>query len=89
MPYWEDDDDGEDEPQEQATPTVVLDVPGPCCACGKPDCTNGCFRCGRPVCYDLSDYFADTACGGWILDTWHPEHPSENEYYCQNCLKGE
>jgi hypothetical protein len=89
MPYWKCDDEEDDEPQEQETPTVVLDVPGQCCTCGKPDCTNGCFRCGRPVCYNMSDYFADTDCGGWILDTWHPGHPSENEYYCFKCLREE
>ncbi len=77
--------DGDDEPQE--LPEVLTDEPGPCTTCGKPEQRHACFSCGQPVCMDETNYLADTPCGGWILDTWHPAHPDENEYYCQRCLR--
>jgi hypothetical protein len=78
------DDEEEEERELQELPMV--DADGPCCICGKPDQKHGCFVCGRPVCYDEEDYFKDTKCGGWILDTWHDAHPEGNEFYCQECL---
>lgn len=87
MAYWEDEeerDEYDEEPREIAT--NALTVPGNCCICNRPGCGYGCFRCGRPVCYSSKDYFSDSKCGGWILDTWHPSHPDENEFYCQICL---
>lgn len=90
MDYWEDDDYDDDEDEEpQQVETFVLDKQGACCVCGKPGCTNGCYSCGKPVCYNEQDYWASSTCGGWILDTWHPEHPEGNEFYCSNCLKEE
>ena len=74
----------EEEPRE--VQTVTIHPPQPCHICGRPERDYACFRCGKPVCYNKQDYFADTACGGWILDTWHPSHPEDNEFYCRVCL---
>lgn len=73
----------EEEPQE--VPEVRFNPPTDCSICGKEGCTHGCFRCGSPVHYD-QNYFHDSACGTWILDTWHPGHPQENAFYCNLCL---
>ena len=78
--FYEDEDayyDGNDEPRE--LPEALLDEPGPCCICDKPDQRHACFSCGKPVCMHPIDYLADTRCGGWILDSWHPVAPDENE----------
>ncbi len=84
MPYIDEDlDEREEEPRE--LPTVDV-VPGPCVTCGTPGQSHGCFKCGQPVCH-AQNYLADTACGGWILDSWHPAAPDENEYWCKACLK--
>ena len=77
--------DGEPDPQE--LPEVVPEQPGPCYVCGKPEQRNGCFKCGKPVCYNEQDYLGDSQCGGWILDSWHPDAPEENEFWYQHCLK--
>src|SRR5712691_10050123 len=71
-PFNEEDIDEEREEEPRELPEVKLDAPGACCICGKPDCERGCFKCGRPVCYHSEDYLADSDCGGWILDSWHP-----------------
>jgi len=63
-----------------------LDQPAACFICGRPACKYGCFRCGLPVCHNQENYFLDSTCGAWILDTWHPGHPDENEFYCKMCL---
>lgn len=83
MAYWEDEEERDEEPV--VVDTFALDKQGPCCVCGKPGCTNGCFSCGQPVCYNEQDYWASSTCGGWILDSWHPEHPEGNEFYCSKC----
>jgi hypothetical protein len=70
----------------QELPDARLDQPAACFICGRPDCKYACFRCGQPVCFNPENYFSDSTCGGWILDTWHPGHPEENEFYCQICL---
>jgi hypothetical protein len=82
--YCDDDEEREEEPQE--IQTVGADPPGPCCICGKPDRGYACFRCGRPICINAEDYWSDSTCGGWILDTHHPGHPEDNEFYCNVCL---
>ena len=79
-----DDYEGEREPREIATAT--LDQPSTCSICGRPDQKYACFRCGNPVCYNQQNYWSDSTCGGWILDTWHPGHPDDNEFYCRMCL---
>ncbi len=79
-----DEDEREEEPRE--IDTVMVEEPAPCCICGRPGRRYGCFRCGRSVCYSETNYFADTPCGGWLLDTWHDDHPEGNEFYCQICL---
>jgi hypothetical protein len=85
MVYYNEDEEREPEPQE--LPEVRLDQPGTCRTCGKgPECPNGCFRCGRPVHYNAQSYLSDSPCGGWILDTWHNDHPEGNEFYCNECL---
>lgn len=84
--YFDEEDRDEPEPKTVETYTVE---PGPCVTCGKPDQRYGCYVCGKPVCMNEQDYWSDTACGGWILDTWHPAHPEDNEYYCNACLKAE
>lgn len=64
--------------------------PGPCCICGKPDQEHGCFRCGRFVCIDETDFMLDSACGGWILDWWHPcafDPDDGNEFWCRECFQ--
>ncbi len=88
MRYYDEDLDEEREEEPRELPEVRLDQPGPCIICGLPGCRNGCFSCGLPVCYHPDNYLADspTGCGGWILDTWHPAAPDENEYWCTNCL---
>jgi hypothetical protein len=83
MSYYNEDDE---EREPQTIETMTLDQPGPCWICGRPDQHLACFRCGRPVCYNPLDYWASSTCGGWILDTWHPEHPEGNEFYCNICL---
>jgi hypothetical protein len=81
------DEEHEEEREElQELPDTRLDQPAACFICGRPDCKYACFRCGQPVCYNQESYFGDSTCGGWILDTWHPGHPEENEFYCQICL---
>lgn len=82
--YDEDTEEREEEPHE--LPTITLGEPGPCSTCGKADQHYGCFRCGRPVCYNAQNYLADSTCGGWILDSWHPDAPEGNEFYCNMCL---
>lgn len=88
MTWFPDDDydERDEEPREVEIPTFTLDQPGPCCICGRPGRVYACFSCGRPVCYNEQDYFASSNCGGWILDSWHPAHPEENEFYCGECL---
>ena len=90
MICWDDDAEGEQEPR--AMPEVHLQESGPCCVCGKPDQQYGCFRCGRPVCMDASNYMADSACGGWIMD-WCSNgafDPDEgNEFWCRECIEAE
>lgn len=84
------DEDYEGEPQEMQS--VTIDPPGPCTTCGKEGCTDGCFRCGQAVCMNAEDYQADTDCGGWILDWWHPsayDYDDGNEYWCKACLEAE
>ena len=77
MTYSNDEiEEREREPQEIATAT--LDQPDNCSICGRPDQKYACFRCGKPVCYKQQSYWSDSTCGGWILDTWHPEHPDGN-----------
>jgi hypothetical protein len=76
---------GEEELQE--LPEAQLVAPEPCCVCGKPDCTNGCFRCGKPVCYNTDNYLADSTCGGWLLDSWHSDALNENAFWCQYCFE--
>lgn len=86
-PYLDEDayyDHEDEEPRELLE--IMLDAPGSCTTCGKHGQQRGCFRCGKPVCYNEKDYLADTKCGGWILDSWHPAAPDDNEYYCQECL---
>ena len=80
--YYEDEEE-EEEPRE--LPEVWLATPGACTTCGKPNQRYGCFRCGVAVCYSQINYLADTECGGWILDSWHPAAPDDNEYYCKQC----
>jgi hypothetical protein len=82
MSFYPDDDHEE----EREVQTLRLDELGPCCICGRPGRRYGCFRCGQPVCYNDLNYFASSECGGWILDSWHPGHPDENEFRCQICL---
>ena len=73
----------DEEPREVPTMTVE---PGQCCICGRPGREYGCFSCGHPVCYNEQDYFGDSSCGGWTLDSWHPDHPEENTFYCTLCM---
>jgi hypothetical protein len=90
MIYWDDDGESEQEPREM--PEVHLQESGPCCMCSKPDQQYGCFRCGRPVCMDESNYMADSACGGWIMDWWSNSafDPDDgNEFWCRECIEAE
>jgi hypothetical protein len=80
-----DDEEFEEREPEEIQPISIY-PPAPCFICERPDCKYGCFRCGLPVCYNPDGYFSDSTCGGWILDSWHPGHPHENEFYCQICL---
>jgi hypothetical protein len=86
------DDEIEEEREPREMQEVRLDEPGPCCMCGKPDQRHGCFRCGRPVCMDESNYLADSACGGWIMD-WCSNgefDPDDgNEFWCHACIEEE
>ncbi len=78
----------EEEPREM--PEARLDAPGPCCICGKPDCTHACFLCGKPVCMDPQNYYADSSCGSWIMDWWSngADDPDDgNEFWCNTCLE--
>lgn len=77
-----DEDREEQEPEEVETCTVA---PGPCVVCGRPGQRHACFRCGNPVCYHPTNYFEDSTCAGWILDSWHPGHPHDNEMWCHIC----
>ncbi|MBA2677547.1 MAG: hypothetical protein H0U76_04015 [Ktedonobacteraceae bacterium] len=76
-------DDVEAEPRE--LPTVIV-AHGPCVTCGAPGRDHSCFQCGKPVCH-AENYLADTNCGGWILDSWHPDASEENEYWCVACME--
>jgi hypothetical protein len=91
MIYLDDiEEEREDEPREMQT--ILLDEPGPCIICQKPDCHYGCFRCGRPVCYKLDNYLADSTCGGWIMDWWSNgayDPDDGNEFWCKACLEAE
>jgi hypothetical protein len=91
MTHYEDEEDlREDDPQ--ALPEARLDTPGPCCICGKPDCTHACFLCGKPVCMDTQNYQADSSCGSWIMDWWSngADDPDDgNEFWCNSCLEEE
>lgn len=82
-------DKPEDEPEPQELPEIWLLEPGPCCICGKPEQRYGCFHCGKPVCYAETYYPEDSSCGSWILDSWHPAAPEENEFYCNRCQEAE
>jgi len=84
--YDEEEEEREREEEEREVQTVTVYPPAPCWLCGRPECGYACFRCGRPVCYNQQNYFGESTCGGWILDTWHPSHPHENEFYCNVCL---
>lgn len=81
---YDDEEERDQEPREVQTLTIY--PPAPCWLCGRPEQGHVCFRCGRPVCYNQENYFSDSSCGGWILDTWHNEHPDGNEFYCKVCL---
>ncbi len=85
--YDEELEESEVEPSE--LPEAIVERPGPCVTCGKPEQQNGCFKCGLPVCYNPENYLADSDCGGWILDSWHPSAPGGNEYWCKSCLQAE
>jgi hypothetical protein len=88
MCCYDEDEEFERDEEVRELPEVRLDEPAPCCVCGKPDCTNACFRCGQPVCYS-EDYTGDSECGGWILDWWQNSayDPDDgNEFYCNRCL---
>jgi hypothetical protein len=88
--YWEDEEFEERDEEPQELPQVVLDEPGSCVVCGKLGRGYGCFRCGQPVCINADDYFADSACGGWILDWWTDgayDPDDGNEFYCNHCLE--
>jgi hypothetical protein len=85
MLYYEELEESEAEPGE--LPEAVVEQPGPCVTCGKPEQQHGCFKCGKPVCMNETNYLADSDCGGWILDSWHPSAPDENEFWCTACLK--
>lgn len=85
--FHDDKDRYNGEPEPQELPEVMAGQPGSCCVCGKLAQRNSCFKCGKPVCYNEQNYLEDSACGGWILDSWHPDAPEENEYWCQHCLK--
>ncbi len=91
MVYYADDiEEREDEPRE--LPTALLDEPGRCCICHKPGRRYGCWRCGRPVCMDLTNYQADSTCGGWIMDWWSNgamDPDDGNEFWCKDCLEKE
>jgi hypothetical protein len=84
--YAEDDDELDEEREPEEVQTVTVYPPAPCCICGRPEQGHACFRCGQAVCYNQENYFGESTCGGWILDTWHPEHPHGNEFYCNVCL---
>jgi len=89
MTYWDDDLDLEQEQEPRELPSVLLDEPGPCCMCGKPDQQRGCFRCGRPICMDAANYLNDSPCGGWILDWWSTgacDPDDGNEFWCHECI---
>lgn len=81
-----DDEDREEEREPEEVQTVTVYPPSNCCICGRPECGYACFRCGQAVCYNRENYFGESTCGGWILDSWHPGHPHENEFYCNICL---
>ena len=81
---WNEEQDG---PFHEALP--ALDVPvvsgrmvPVCCSCGVQDVSIafGCCRCGRPV------HYQEPMCGGWLLDSWHNEAATENEFWCLDCL---
>jgi len=85
-------DEGMSKDEQREMPEVWLSALGPCGMCGKPDQRHGCFKCGRPVCMDESNYMADSACGGWILDWWSNgamDPDDGNEFWCQACLAEE
>lgn len=82
-----DDEEREEEREPEEVQTVTVYPPSNCCICGRPECGYACFRCGQAVCYNQENYFGDSPCGGWILDSWHPEHPHGNEFYCTVCLQ--
>lgn len=85
--YYDDDEEREEEREPEEVQTISVYPPSNCCICGRPECGYACFRCGQAVCYNQENYFGDSPCGGWILDTWHPEHPHGNEFYCNICLQ--
>lgn len=76
------------EEREESDELPVLDVPyldaqteRVCCSCGVHDeaLEYGCGRCGRPV------HYREPECGVWLLDTWHDDAASENEFWCHQC----
>ncbi len=91
MVYSADDiEEREDEPRELSM--ALLDKPGRCCMCHKPGRRYACWRCSRPVCMDLTNYQADSTCGGWIMDWWSNgvyDYDNGNEFWCKDCLEKE
>ncbi len=83
-------DERNEEPEPRELPEFLLEQPGPCCICGKPERTHGCFRCGKPVCINEQNYLRDSACGSWILDWWTVgayDPDDGNEFWCQKCVE--
>ncbi|SRR5258708_5393649 len=79
---WEESDSlGEAEPPELDLPVVAAGVPRICVSCGVPDESINfvCCQCGKPV------HYVDGECGSWILDSWHNDAATENEFSCNAC----
>lgn len=80
-----DDEDFGDDAREIEVPDNTASEPGPCVICGN-EARHICMECGKHVCGDPNEYFGDTKCAAWDLDTWHPSHPEENVFRCYPCL---
>lgn len=58
-----------------------------CVTCGKPlvnqtvDNYVECDHCGKPV------HLVEPDCGSWILDSWHEDAATDNEFWCTACLE--